>query len=697
MASERDDFSMDNELGLLSVRHYDIAGNEIRAFFDGDEKLVFVIDDTVAADKPNVMLVIDRVDGRKWDDVLANDYGVSLEAVRPKKNNKYQKLDIEYGGLGEYERLIRDFDDGNDLKDDLAALAVFRTNAARRAAAERLQTADTVAENARETILRAEELINGLQVRIKTLRAKLAQQKKAVGREPTKQSAAKILRTESQIDALKDKQQRARRRLDNARRRLAAAEDDAEVARGVLKQTPAPLPAAVANTQPAIIAQPEVPATIPDDNAEQDLNDISETVKMPHFDDVVFEDYKDDDNSLPEPLPVPQQAPRTMTQEQLEPKAEEMAEEVKPLFDKDPEILDEEIAFKPIEFTVDQTAAAVSQNTRLNEYEEPAAPLSFTPPTGVQGSGNYAGEAGTPRAEYSPVLDTITAAQAPINPVSPAAQITPIPNDIARPAPISPVVPGGTPAVSPRPVSPISGTPATPVGGNSANTRKPNVLYYVLLVALIALSIFTLWLYQQKNGDKVPDLVDTNKPKVEETAPQPDLDETGPFIEVQQATTVEEVSEPEPAPEPTEPVVADEPQEPVVNEPEPTVAEPEPEPMPEPQDTQVAPEPEPQPEPEPEPAAPVVVNKPAYNAGAQNEKMFVAADNYDTDVAEPVVAYEETTTVQQYETNNSGQMCDDGTAPDGNGCCSGEVYTDLGDNGYACCSQATGDCFPPLL
>ncbi len=40
--------------------------------------------------------------------------------------------------------------------------------------------------------------------------------------------------------------------------------------------------------------------------------------------------------------------------------------------------------------------------------------------------------------------------------------------------------------------------------------------------------------------------------------------------------------------------------------------------------------------------------------------------------------------------------CDDGSAPDMNGCCAGETYTDMGDQGFNCCPDSGGDCFPPI-
>ena len=40
---------------------------------------------------------------------------------------------------------------------------------------------------------------------------------------------------------------------------------------------------------------------------------------------------------------------------------------------------------------------------------------------------------------------------------------------------------------------------------------------------------------------------------------------------------------------------------------------------------------------------------------------------------------------------------DDGALPDENGCCTGEIYTDMGDQGFNCCPESGGDCFPPIL
>lgn len=47
-------------------------------------------------------------------------------------------------------------------------------------------------------------------------------------------------------------------------------------------------------------------------------------------------------------------------------------------------------------------------------------------------------------------------------------------------------------------------------------------------------------------------------------------------------------------------------------------------------------------------------------------------------------------------TESVGSLDCDGAAPDQYGCCPGETYTDMGDQGFNCCPDTGGDCFPPL-
>ncbi len=62
-----------------------------------------------------------------------------------------------------------------------------------------------------------------------------------------------------------------------------------------------------------------------------------------------------------------------------------------------------------------------------------------------------------------------------------------------------------------RPVSPLTGmAPAPDLQMHAPVRRNPSPLYYMTLLALIALSVFTLWLYQSKNAmqaDVVPNLM----------------------------------------------------------------------------------------------------------------------------------------------------------------------------------------------
>ena len=668
----------------LTSTDYDISGNTIRAYRDGAHKLIFVLDETINADKPNVLLVIDSFDERKWDDVLANDYNVDLETVRPKRDNKYQKLDIEYGGLDVYDDLISAYESGDDLSNALDNLTRFRAMSVRRAARERLAAAEDIINKSRDTIERTNETIGELREKIKDLRARVTKQRREIGREPTKESAAKILKSEAQIDATNEKLARAKKRLTNAQRRLASAEDDAEIARAILaRDVPQPAKRNVAARRTAHKPQPVVTEPI-----------------VPEYDeDAEFAD--DEEDAFPEP------------------KADEMNDdEVKPLFDKDPENLDDEIAFKPIDFG----ATTDAPTTSSDEDAIAPAPLSFTPP---QSYNNYE-QNETPAT--SPMLDSLTSvpqsdeivsqdkfgdndtsgddtdvSNVVPEPIAPVEQITPI-EQIEPVAPVAPVTPV-------RPVSPIVAA-AAPV---EQKPQKPTLMYYLLLILLILLSIGTLWLYQKSTNENVPDLSKPVSNVVAETnVKQQKVAEPTPFLNVPDIAKRPIVQEPESVVVP-EPVAA-----PVV-EPEPVVAEPEPVAIVEPEPIAIEPEPitvvesepvviEPEPTPvvmptpvvedspfltfepvtpiakyEPEPVKipseeEVIASKPGYNV-SQNEKMFVASPEYDTDTL--VVDGEEPEI----------PLCEGGAAPDSLGCCPGESYQ-YTDDGFMCCSA--DECFPPL-
>lgn len=695
----------------LKVVDYDIAGNALRAYYDVDDKLVLVIDLVINDIKPNVLLVMNPVGMRKWDDILMNDYGVDLETVRPKKDNKYQKLDVEYTGLAAYDALIQAYDADENLAAALVGLAEFRNAAARRSALERLGAADMTATRARETIDKTNETIAEQQVRVKELRGKLAAQRRDVGKEPTKQSAAKILRTESQIDAANDKLARSKKRLVSAQRRLAAAEDDMDVAQAILQA----LDATVIGGVPAAPAPTDVMTV--------------------------------------EPAPVPMQnVPQftEITPYEEQPKAEDMAdEEVKPLFDKDPEIMDEEIAFKPIDFgaTPSVPTEPVVAPVATDVYSEPtpAMPLSFQPPV--------MSEAADVAPVNAPVLDTLTPVSLPseqidselLSTIEPAGlSQEPVMPDVpvVAPAPVMPVeniapvaAPQPMPEIAPapvgdevRPVSPIAGTLMSTVQPVPSEKRKPSAVYYVMLIILIVLSIFTLWLYQRSTNDALPELGAKTAPVAADSAVVADdaadanvADDASPFIDADGVGGVasDEVAAADNTPDVDIAVAVDVEPEPVVVtpavpiaqstpdvEPEPIVVTPAPEVV---DAAVVVPEPvstispfltaEPVAAVEPKPIVDVVVNKPAYNV-SQNEKMFVAAPEYETDAPveyyqpEPADTYVEEVAVADETVE---ETCADGNAPDADGCCAGEYLTDMGNGEYACCVDGTDECFPPMF
>lgn len=712
MTNERENFFQP----LTSV-DYDIVGNSFRAYYDADKKLVFVIDFLVSDIKPNVLLVINPVGDRKWDDILENDYGMDLETVRPKKDNKYQKLDIEYAGLAQYDDLIQAYEADEVLNDPLRALVEFHNIAAKRAALERLNAAELTVVRSRETIDKTNEKITELQNRIKILRQKLTEAKRAIGKEPTKQSAAKILRIESLIDATNEKLKRAKKRLNNAQHRLGAADEEVDVAQSILDKLNVNLPAKPAPAEVVVTTAAPVPAEIIED-------------------------------------------------EIFEPKAEDMAdEEVKPLFDTDPGIIDEEIAFKPIDFkapvmssepvvpvtNVTQVVAPVSE-IPVNEdvelvspvvpfepiavpevegYENLVQPLAFTPPTDFQPDDIKV----EVEEEFrpAPILDGFTPIAEDDGLYKQTYESKPV-QDVLEPA-VVPEYKSDDIEVAPvdsglRPVSPITNeTPAVdvaPVAGTVERT-KPTMLYYVLLGVLIVLSIFTLWMYQNSANDAMPEIGAKTEPVVIEEV----VAET-----VVEPESVAELIEVEPVS--VEPVVIPTIEPTVVDVTEPTVAsnviaesvfvtEPvvEPEPV-----VEVVPEPEPEPESpfieldalgsvigpiataptEEKPVIPseeeILASKPAYGTSSKSDEMFVAAPEYETETVvtkpvveeiAPVVEMSEPEMVTEYvEEVIAEETCSDGNPPDMYGCCAGEDFVLLPDGEQACCAESTGECFPPM-
>jgi len=707
----------EKEKSLLKSRNYKIDGNSLTAFYDRHGKLVFVLDSTIGKVKPNVLLVMTSHGDRKWDDVLSNDYGIDLELIRPRKDNKYQKLDIEYDGLSVYDDLIQAYQDGESTKTALKNLEKFRVMSARRAATERITAATTIAQNAQDTIERTSETILELQKKIKTVRSKITTLRRGVGREPTKQSAAKILKAEAQLDVLNDKLKRAKKRLENANKRLLVAEEDIAAARKVLDLIPdtndeteiktRSVKASPIKTKKQVI-EPEYDdddTDVDDDDADIDEDiDIDENINIkdnsqpsePDEIDLDDLDFDDDDDT-----------------ESDNESDTESDKEIKPLFDKDPNIMDEKIAFKTIDFNEKPTNNFNNQDVKV-ENDNTA---SFTPPKSImdaiQVPNNYDNEPEIKlddiysqdikndvqyNAEPQQNIDeqNVSTTDEFVPPVLDSLQsVNNEPAVVPEPAPITDAV-----ATTDnknimnivRPVAPNTAPHiAQPVQNTESTHHKPNLLYYVLLLVLIALSVFTLWLYQRSNtsSDAIPELTATSTQVVQqdtksepvtandtENTPDESEDEN-PFI----------ASAEEPTPEQSAPVVekvveaslntvlvaSD--NKPTTNTDKDTEQPSDDENTDDESDTESDNEPiesepiESESESEPESVSPASVNKPEYN------------------VTQPDVIN---------ETKSDETPCEGNGTPDEHGCCPGETYTDMGTSGFNCCPDAGGDCFPPL-
>ena len=487
MIGERDDLVNETEYGALTMRSYDIEGNAINAFYDDSDNLIFVLDNTINQNKPNVLLVINPMGDKKWDEILSGEYDVDLETIRPKQDNKYQKLDIEYSGLSVYENLINAYVAGENLSEHLNQLNILRDSAARHSAMIRLNVANETISKTNITIVKTKETIVRLQERVKTLRAKLSGQKKEIGKVPTKQSAAKILKLESQIDATNEKLKRAKKRLASAQKRLEVATVDAELASDLLNQ-PALEIQQTSKTKPIMVApKHEVQKFEP----EEETEDGDET-------DDDFEGVEDDEDINAD-------------------------SDIKPLFDKDPEILNEDIAFKPITF--DAPTLNISQPEEpepvfnQEEFSENIPAIETETPKPVLDSMVPVVEGVVEKPEVfesRPVLESMTPVAEPEPVVEPKQEV---------PMGVQPVV-NMEPHYS-EPVRPVP--PVVPVVNNvdtvmvNQNMRsKPTFIYYLLLVILIVLSIFTLWLYQKHIGTSEPLLTTVVEEKVVE-APAPTI------------------------------------------------------------------------------------------------------------------------------------------------------------------------------
>ena len=541
MIGERENFDSQTQYGSLIMRQYNIDGNEISAFYDSADKLVFVLDNTINSRKPNILLVINPDADKKWDEILSGDYGIDLETIRPKQDNKYQKFDIEYSGLGIYDALIKAYDAGDSLEESLNQLMILRDSAARHSAMTRLNAANEVIAKTNATIVKTKESIVRLQARIKTLRAKLAEAKKGIGREPTKQSASKILKLESQLDATGEKLKRAQERLKSAQRRLETATVDAELASELLN-----LPSGEIKQ----VVKKQAPVVVP---AKRNAG-VKKKQAQPQYeeDEEEYQYQQDDADNV-----VQEEHTEEKTEEIEEDYSEEETEKVKPLFNEDPQILNDDIAFKPISFEA-PVVPEISKTNDVPNLNQDTILTEETTETTTEEDKKEEGVAGETAKEQTPVLESMipvpveesivpapifepgeieekdvfeerpldeslpvesgqygnsytdkTSEEEPLNLEVLREEDTrqPEPEVAEETAVITEEKPDNKYTVVPPavPVAPVA--PQRPVGVGvieEEESRRPKFFYYLLLILLIVLAVFTLWLYQKHIKPSVP-------------------------------------------------------------------------------------------------------------------------------------------------------------------------------------------------
>lgn len=401
--AERDVFLPKVPLGNLPganpkdviYENFDIDGILIRACYDASHRLLFVLDMTQDKILPNTLLVLDNKNNRKWDDVLASDFGVDPEEVRPRDGSRYEKLDINYTALNYYNDAI-----ATGSADTLTAI---RREIAEQQKEFRGGAAYREIELAQATVLEAKKSLAEIEDFIHLQKGKLKTAKEKVGKEPPKETAAKILRYEARLEKAALKKERAERRLKRAENRIDKAKS-------------------LLHNYKSIV--------LPDDpfNGEREMNNIQ------------------------------------------------------PIINEDPNIMDPTNAFKPVNFGSSPTMA----------------------PTFA--------EAPPPPPMPEPVRPAPQFVQPPVQSF--------VPEPVIEQAPPPSFAPPQPPQFAPPPPPPVLGDqglpppPPPPSGMNAAiknaKNGRPGGAYYLMLMMLIGLSIYTLYLYKENmNPESMPHIAVT--------------------------------------------------------------------------------------------------------------------------------------------------------------------------------------------
>jgi hypothetical protein len=217
--------------GLIK-RLFNVGKLRFAAWLDKSGNAAFVVDDTRDQISPDVRLIInpDPMDDlKKWDSILRDDFKIDPEIVRPRVDNKYQKLDIDYAGLSLYQKLIDAENAGaKAARSDIIAVENFRINAAAIAAQKRIDDANDLLEKVSDTVGISDKTAIKIKGDLRVLKEKLSAVRATVGKQPTKAAAAKILKIQSQMEALTEKSGRNDLRKKRTLKKIAAANREIE-------------------------------------------------------------------------------------------------------------------------------------------------------------------------------------------------------------------------------------------------------------------------------------------------------------------------------------------------------------------------------------------------------------------------------------------------------------------------------------
>ncbi|MCT4552599.1 MAG: hypothetical protein N4A44_02945 [Alphaproteobacteria bacterium] len=206
---------------------------DFEAFYLPNNKVqpIFVIDHKISDEVIDPILIInpDETDKeRKWDRLLSEKYNVNPMNVRPKKNNKYLKLDVIYKGLNLYRDYV-------EMPDQRIANKIEHNKLTEllKVCKERLDFLHLDLKRATSTKGTSAKTLKNLEDHLERVKIKL---KKIEENPKIEGFTAKEERERSKIFELEDKIKSAKRRIKRAEKREAENQEKIEVIKEQIKK-----------------------------------------------------------------------------------------------------------------------------------------------------------------------------------------------------------------------------------------------------------------------------------------------------------------------------------------------------------------------------------------------------------------------------------------------------------------------------